>query len=37
MTQAFWLVLLIISGIVLIMRLAWLQWGQPSERSSKLD
>lgn len=37
MTQAFWLVLLIISGIVLIMRLAWLQWGQPPHGSSKYD
>jgi len=33
----FWLVLLIISGAVLIMRLAWLQWGSPTQSSSNSD
>lgn len=37
MTLAPWLILMVISGIVLIMRLAWLQWGQPPRRSGKPD
>ena len=32
-----WLALMIISGIVLIMRLAWLQWGQTPRGSIKPD